>query len=566
MNTIQVLLAQYVAWCWHHGTPVKVALPKSRQLGSSTFWQLLFFALCELKAGYRVAVVAHDDEGAAEVFSRSRTCLRQLRARGEWPEPTLVSDQGGHMLWESESSMRIGTIKTGDALGKGGSPSAIHFSESANFSDKGINAKRAVNAIVNARADNRWTIEVHESTAKGKDPFYYPLCMDAMDPLSGSDYQLIFLPWFLEKGYSKTWEEYRADLVLKGKQDPGEAFVPQKDEAALREMLSRVEVAPGEGLYRHRVDLTDEQLVWRRWAIVNKCGGNLEEFQCYYPATVEEAFTTTANSMFEAETVSWYREHAQPPRLTAFLEETTIHVPALVPGKNGPLSIWKDPRPGVEYVVGADPGGEKQGSDPCVAVVMVRDTIEVVAVLAGHFEWDAFSDQLYMLGVFYNHAHLVVENNHLPSVVVQLHRQSYPNLCYHTDPDKPARPGADPGFNTNRKTRKPLIAKLRRATREKLLTNPDPEFYREMETFVWIPKAGSDNPDREGMFRATGRNHDDRIMAAGLALVVCDLPDPELMNQTAPEFEPSRAYRLFLELQREAGGNVKYLDLGPRRA
>src|SRR5690606_24652091 len=79
MNTIQQIFAQYVAERWHKALPVKVAGPKSRQLGSSTFWQLLFFALCELKPGYRVGVVAHDEEGAREVFSRAHTALRQIK-------------------------------------------------------------------------------------------------------------------------------------------------------------------------------------------------------------------------------------------------------------------------------------------------------------------------------------------------------------------------------------------------------------------------------------------------------------------------------------------------------
>lgn len=570
MNTIQQILAQYVAWCWHNAIPVKVALPKGRQMGSSTFWQVLFFTMCELKPGYRVATVAHDEEGATEIFGKSQTFKRELD-KTPWGRPDLLQDQSGFMLWAHESSLSCGTIKTGDALGKGGTPSAIHFSESANFSDKGVNARRAVNSIVNARADNRWTIECHESTAKGKDPFYWPLCERARDPNSGSDYRLIFLPWFLEKGYSLTWEEYRRIMTMNGRRDPGKEFIPTTEELKLRRRLQDTVVQPHERHHRYQTYLTDEQLIWRRWAITNKCDGDEDEFKRYYPSFYEEAFTASSSSMFDDQTVDYYRSNSRAPVARGKVTETPgTNPPATFERMgHGSVQVWEFPRPGEEYVIGADIGGEKADSDPSCAYVIKKHSLQVVAMIHGQFEWDHYADDLFNLGVFYNDALLVVENNHNPATAKRLHRRRYPNLYYYAPDHKPGV-GKDPGFNTNRKTRPEILKVLKRAARERFFDCPDRGLYIEMETFVWVPKASTDNPDRDGEYRAVGTNHDDRIMALALALFQCPMPEEAALHFKEEEPEPTRAYLMHLRLmqeheeeEREAAG--QFLNLGPPR-
>jgi len=551
MNTIQEIFAQHVAECWHKGVSVVVWIPKSRQQGSSTFWQLLLFAMCEVIAGFRAAVVAHDENGARAVFSRAFTCLRQLRKRGEWPEPTMLNEQGGMLLWDTESSFESGTIKTGAGLGLGGTPNAVHYSEVSRFCDKGINAKKAVNALNNAVPEHRWKIIVYESTADGKDPFFWPGCEDSRDPQSGSTASLIFLPWFLEVDYSMSWAQYRKELIAAGKPDPGATFVPTEEEVSLRDKLLNARVRPEEKNFRYQYNLSDHQLIWRRWAIVNKCSNDIDEFKKYYPSFYEEAFTASAACAFDNQAIDYYRNLSKPPIATGVLSASHSG-PIFERRRNyGPIHIWEFPLPGADYVIGADPGGKRKKSDPYSAYVVNKDTLETVASLHGRFEWDHFADMLVQLGYFYNTAQIVVENNHRPAIAQRVHRANYPNLFYYFDRDTArAREGKTPGFNTNKKTRKSLVDTIRRACRKRILTIYDPEFWREMENFVWVPSSNAINPATDGQYRATGTNTDDRIMSLSLALLQC--PQPEVESyEGLPEHKPSHAYRMLLQFQEE---------------
>ena len=550
MNTAQQIMAQFVADRWHRELPVLLWLLKSRQQGSSTFWQLLFLALCELREGYRVSVVAHDEVGSREVFSRAFTAIRQIRKREEWPDFDLLTEQGGHILWASESSMQSATIKTGDAIGKGGTNSAVHYSESASFSDRGINAKKAVSSLEQSIPNNRWTIKVHESTAKGKDPFFWPGCEMARDPNSGSAWSLIFLPWFLSLEYQMSWAQYRKALKGAGKPDPGTKFEPTEEEDLLVRKLANVRVRKGEERFRYRFQLSTSQLIWRRFMIDNACQGDPDEFKRYYPSFYEEAFTASAACYFDETSIDWYRQRSSEPLMTGVIMES--HIGAMFQRhRNGPIKIWKLPRVDEEYVLAADPGGEKRNSDPYNCYVMHKHDHEVVAQIHGHFEWDLFADMCHQLGLFYNKALVVVENNHRPAIAQRLHRNNYPKLYYYFEKDTArAKAGRTPGYNLNIKTRKALLDVIARAVRTRSLVMPDSEFWREMQDFVWVPKPNATNPDVDGTYKAIGKNHDDRIITIGLALLQCPTPEFRL---TMPELEipESFAFRMLKKFQKD---------------
>lgn len=555
LNRVQRLLAQWLALRIYAGVPPRCFIPKYRQGGVSTFWQILFFALAELIPGYRVAVAAHDDAGAGAVFSRVVTALRQIRKHQEWPAPDILQEQAGHVLWESESSIQGATIKTGDALLKGTSLNAAHFSESANFADRGINAQAAIASMLQAIEETDvWSIIIHESTAKGKDAIFWAGCEAAKDPTSGSAYGLVFLPWFLEDPYQMTWVEYRKRLRGSGKTDPGEEFVRTHDEELLHRKLKNVRVKRGQEWYRWRVDLTDEKLIWRRWAIDNKCDGKLELFQRYYPSFYEEAFTASSDCLFTEESIDYYRTHSQEPLEYGTLHETftgEVFFEGGLDPDTAPVRVWQRPHPLKTYVIGADPGGEKIKSDPYNSYVVDRDSLEVVAQIHGLFEWDTFSDLTERLGYWFNTALIVPENNVQPAICKRLHRHAYPRLFYYFEPDTAKQKASkSPGFNTNKKTRPQLEKVLELMVRTKRVRNPDPEFWREMENFVWVPKPHAQNPSVDGNYKATGGNHDDRIMSLALALMQCDRSEP-VMHVHTQEEGPSEAFKFLLRIQEQ---------------
>lgn len=558
-NRIQEILLQYVAWCWLVKIPVRVATPKSRQLGSSTFWEALFYALCELVQGFNAAIVAHHEDGATELFDKITLIKKQLR-KSEWGVSSLTNDQGSYLQWSSESALWCATIKTGDGLGKGGTLNAIHFSEVANFADKRHDAGKTIDAIVNSMAKTPRMFEVYESTAKGHDPVFHPLCELAREQGSGQSIQLIFLPWFLDDGYSLSWHDFRRELVLTGKNDPGEKFVRNEEEIQLAKQLEEQVVLPHEQMFRYQTKLTDEQLIWRRWAINNKCRGDLVTFKQYYPSFYEECWTASSTSAFEEETVEHYRKIARPPMARGSLNKVG-HKVLFEPHKAGEVQLWADPMPGVEYVIGADVGGTTPRSDPHDAYVFNKHSLELVAALHGKWEEDAYANLLFNLGLYFNSALLVVENNHSPVVANTIFKLAYPNLyCYFVEARHGAVEGKVPGWNTNKRTRPQMSEVIRRLCRTKAAFIYDPEFWKQMPTFVWVPFATATNPEMQGEYRALGANKDDKIIAASIALLQCDLP-PEDKNVPLPVPETSKAYQFWLSMQSKPHrpGGVKYL-------
>ncbi len=531
-NAVQVMLAQDMARSWHEGKPWKRLLPKARQHGVSTWGQGITYSICQNQSDYISVLVAHTERNAEEIFETTQYFDKNLD-----PELALdlLSKQAGKLVWDNRSSMWMGTVKATDALGKGPRLSALHLSEAANFADQGIDAVNTITSILNAVADSPDAVVLYESTAKGRDPFFYEECQRALDPKAGTENKVIFLPWFMDPEYSMTWEEYKArldDRKLPSK------FTPKEDERLLRSRLASAVVTKENYRYTYNVKLTDEQLIWRRFKIANDCFDKVALFQRYYPSFLEEAFTSTTQCLFTSETINHYARNKKRAIHVCDLVDLGSRV-AMQARKGAPVRVWVEPESGEDYVIGADVGGERKGSDPCAAYVLNRDTLEVVAAVHGHMEYDTYATLLCALGRLYNNALLMVENNHNPATAKVCFQQQYPNLYHYQDEASTrARVAPKPGWNTNRKTRPEILAYLDKVTRTRELRCPDAKFAKEMESFAWVEK--------DKTYKATGKNHDDRIMALAIALYAC----PGVAEHQEEEIvrTESWAYRRFLQL------------------
>ena len=537
-NSAQRILAQHLAFCWANRLPIRWWIPKSRQMGISTFVQAVLFAMAIGTEGYHAATVAHTEFAAGEIFKKEQTFEANLPEQLKLP---MISKQSAKFEWEHESGTWVGSVKSGDALGRGPTLNAIHFSEVANFADQGRDPEEATSAALGALAEGDDSMVFYESTAKGRDPFYFSGCEKAKDPDAGGIDQLIFLPWYLEDGYQMTWQRFREERIAAGKTDPGKKFEATPEELQLRAHIGSLVVGKGEQLWKHRCDLTDAQLIWFRAILSTKCHDKLSTRAREFPSTYDEAFTATARCLFSAATINHYTRTSTQPLQRGNLYRDKMNGRSLLASEvTGRTRIWRLPLDGRDYVIGADVGGEKKGQDPHAAYVLDKQTLEVVAAYHGIAEWEVYADDLYLLGEFYNVAELVVENNRRPAVVGKLHAEAYPQLYYYWDEQavRGQRPRT-PGFNTNRKTRPMLIDYVDKGLRTKNIKSYDSALAREMETFVWV--------EREKRYRATGKkNHDDRIVA--LALAVYRVRGYVERGEDAP-VEHSSAYARFLQLQ-----------------
>lgn len=177
-------------------------------------------------------------------------------------------------------------------------------------------------------------------------------------------------------------------------------------------------------------------------------------------------------------------------------------------GKDGCIRIYREPLPGVPYVIGGDTAGD--GSDSFVAQVLDNRTGEQVAMLRGKFDEDVFARQVYCLGMHYNTALIGIETNFSTYPVMELERLRYPKQYVRESMDDYMHSiKRSYGFRTDSKTRPVILAELIRAVRDDITIVNDETTLEEMLTFV--RNTETLRPEAE-----TGA-HDDCILSLAIA-------------------------------------------------
>lgn len=174
---------------------------------------------------------------------------------------------------------------------------------------------------------------------------------------------------------------------------------------------------------------------------------------------------------------------------------------------DGQIKIYKEPRPGVPYVIGADTAGE--GSDYNVAHVIDNISGEQVAVIRQQHDEDRFAMQLYSLGMHYNKALIGAENNFSTHVTKTLERLRYPKMYVREQaPDAFTGKLTDRfGFVTTKANRMDILGSLRAIVRERAHLINDLDTLSEMTTFI---------VNERGRPEAASGHHDDCIMSLAI--------------------------------------------------
>lgn len=540
----QAILLDFIADRWARRVPLLALIPKPRQFGISTFIQAVIFIvqLLHERAGrpYRAATIAHIEETARTIFSMSRLFEKKLPKAWRLP---IESSQQGRIEWAGGSRNVVVSAKLGDGAGKGFPLNAIHGSEVANWADLGQDPQVLWSSLLGTMGElaaHPDTIVILESTAKGRDPFFHQMIVQSRR--NASRYPVLFLPWYLEPGFTMTWEQYRSQRPLW--EDMSEKFEPTLEEIALREFLSQRIVKPGEEWCVYRVDLTDEQLIWRR---AEKESHGEDLFKRYYPSTLEECFAASEHAFISDQKVidRMWRQFRVP---TA---RGDVHEPgcAWKPSSVGYIHRWHAPELGRSYVIGADVSEGLAAGDFQAAYVLDQATLEVVAAVHTKADPDDYSAILNRLGRYYNNALIAVENNFSPSVVLGLRKNGYPNVYWHKDPDQLRGRPPKPGFNTNKRTRSVILDTLRSAILADQLRFNDEGFLNEVGTFV--------HNERADTFKAARGSHDDRVMAMAIAVYVCGKrPRPEASPDAPVASDPG--YEAWQRNKRRAAERKRY--------
>lgn len=270
-----------------------------------------------------------------------------------------------------------------------------------------------------------------------------------------------------------------------------------------------------ENAERTAYNLTDGQLLWRRWKINELRQSNsgdgitlngLQLFRQEYPASRNEAFQSGAGNVFDVSGRAGSRNLSELECIE-LLEGNADMISRLKSLFAVGVKFWQMPKPGKKYVIGVDPS-DGQGADSSSADVWDKESLTQVAQYYDKVRPDVMAETVAALGYFYNEAFVGIENNMLSCILTFV--KIYSNYFFTTTLDERTKKKTKKiGYSTNTKTRDPMIDDFIEAYEEGSLTINSDLTYSEMKTFV-----RKDNGKRE---HADGK-HDDALFGGFIAL------------------------------------------------
>ncbi len=237
-----------------------------------------------------------------------------------------------------------------------------------------------------------------------------------------------------------------------------------------------------------RFHLSPEQMEF----YLNRIKRQKDKVQQEYPTTAEEAFISSGSGIFHASDLA--KHVAQDPLR-----------------RSGDTIIWEEPLGGFFYVIGGDPA-EGTGNDNSALCILNANTGKQVAEYANNrIKPDEFADLTIRLAKQYNNA-LVVPEINSPAYISHL-RRKYANLYRREVFDQMTQKKTKAlGWRTTAMSKKKLVEELEEAVREEDIQVTSAGLKKEMTTFVRTDEQG-----KQG-YGAEGSNHDDRVIAVGLAV------------------------------------------------
>lgn len=494
--------------------PVRVIVLKSRRQGISTLGEALIYWATSMFPYRNGMVVAHKKQNTSEIFRIARlfwdTDIRQRLGPYNLRPEVLNSNEmairfdvdrrakeKGHV--GLHSSMLVETAE-GTGVGVGMTLHACHFSEVGKWDNPRIMAGLGI-----ALSKTPGSIGIVESTAEGSGNLFHKMWQDAK--AGRSEYEPVFLPWSL---------------------DPRCVAPVSNAEIETWDFLDATE----RDLYE-RHHLTMEQLKWRRITLNSpdmiRPGVTPEDvFKQEYPITDTEAFLSSGQHFFlqaAIEDLSASGKGVKKPKYRAkFVLEgipsdrkdvsPIIRPPVL--DDYGELSVWEDPQPDEDYVIGADVAQGLEHRDRSVAWVLKRSTLKYVARLKTvKIDADQFGQKCCLLGWWYNSALLGPEING-PGVaaIAAVRRLRYARVWFDRDLVKPGEPVTQHiGFRTTSANRRSMLERLEEEIRRKTIDMPAEDFYDEARKFILVD-TGSGTAKPQAMVD----EHDDEIMSAAITL------------------------------------------------
>jgi len=493
---------------------------KERQGGVTTWVLGLFHWLCTMSSNKNALVLAHEEKAAQAMggklqnyYLRSRKILKPSVRKMNRAEIHYANS-----LEESERTGNVGIdchvdVATADSKGLGRSYTYQYslWSEFCIWPEVGIDVEARLQDLAAAIPDLPESIIIIESTAKGEN--YGKEFWDNTD----NGYRKIFISWLSD-------DEYRVELPLSQYFELSE--LPDSkygDETVERQHVQKELKIWYSKESQNKTWLEHEtmcRLAWRRRMIDTKYNGKKHRFKQEYPTTVNDAFASSADTVFDYERLI---EMSEQVRKSNHLKKTFRYqhddghkdeTRKFYDAKYGHLRVYENTIPGATYVVGGDGAmGVLNGDESSLVVLKLPNLVEV-ATFSDVIIPNEFAGVANYLSRLYNLALLGIEINDrggFAAIEKLVHQYNYPNLYYSTDPmDIKVSNKVRYGWITNDITRQLMISDLTTLINNNQIHLRSGEIIDQLKTFVKHPKTGK--------FAASNGKHDDLVIALMVAV------------------------------------------------
>jgi len=298
------------------------------------------------------------------------------------------------------------------------------------------------------------------------------------------------------------------------------------------------------------------KLSWRRYKIRNDMGKDLmnplDQWDQEYPRTPEIAFISSGRPVFDQRKLQFDMEYlrSNPP-----ITHDDSQIVKISPLFHKELQIFSEPAIDEHYSIGVDVSEGLETGD--ASDIRILDSgYNEVARWHGLVDPDLLGDICSDLGYSYNSAMIAVESNNMGiATIIRLKNLQYHNLFVReVAKDKQAEKSTDRiGWNTNKATKRVMIADMIRFYRDNVVKIKDIDLIREMTTVV---READGN---------VSINSKDRVAAMCVAIQCClRLPrqDIETHYTTQDGFNPTkhRTKEEYLEFLDSKQDNESHFD------
>lgn len=480
-NVVQKRFLRKVREVFYAKKPVRFIILKARQMGISTCIEAVIYAFTSRMTGINACVIADDLDGANYIFEMQKLFQEYLDVHLK-PEPKHSNEK--KLAFKGINSQILIDTSDNPNAGRKYTFQFLHCTEVACWQRS---LKEIMTGLGHAVPNTEGTMVFLETTARGYGEFY-DLWIKAVH--GKTDWIPLFYAWHEFPEYTMPLQGglYPLDNIN---------FVTpsRKEEFLIEEKKLKV-----------KYNLSNEQLNYRRWDIVNNCSGDINQFNQEMPACWQDAFVASGDLFFDREALKL--QVPKKPLVGEIVREEGRYVFRETP--TGAFNFYGFPKRDGQYAIGGDSAEGLEQGDKCAACVIDKLTNETVCTYNNNVPPERFEDDLIKAGNFYNQACIACENKGYGYTVNQGLFKRYGNVYRRINTKKGTKEQTmELGYNTNSITRPTMLAQLAEEIKEGSCKLNDLDLINQCWTFINNTKKK--RPEAE-----KGKN-DDLVMSRAIS-------------------------------------------------